>query len=137
VNIARRNFVKSAALLAVAGIPTFGSGDTCTDDATLLSLGLKKQLFLDNLLVESAQDITRQFHSPQKYEGNPLIVKDKPWERELSSAGMAKFLNGNKNGFSGTSTLIPRMAFIGSNRHLVSIARMDRTPIFTGRPAAV
>ena len=83
MNIARRNFVKSAALLAVAGVPTFGSGETCTDDATLLSLGLKKQLFFDNLLVESVQDITRQFHPPQKYEGNPLIVKDKPWEREL------------------------------------------------------
>ena len=80
MTIRRRNFLKSAALLSVPGIPAVGFGGTCTDDATLLNLGLKKQLFFDDLLIESVQDITREFHQPRKYEGNPLIVKDKPWE---------------------------------------------------------
>jgi hypothetical protein len=80
MKLKRRNFLKSAALLAVPGIPAVGFGGTCTDDATLLHLELQKQLFFDNLLIESVQDITREFHQPRKYEGNPLIVKDKPWE---------------------------------------------------------
>ena len=40
----------------------------------------QKQLFFDDLLIESVQDITREFHQPRKDEANPLIVKDKPWE---------------------------------------------------------
>ena len=80
MSIRRRNFLKLAALLTAPGIPAVGFGGTCTDDATLLNLGLKKQLFFDDLLIESVQDITREFHQPNKYEGNPLIVKDKPWE---------------------------------------------------------
>src|SRR4029077_15122400 len=83
MSIRRRDFLKSAALLAAAGIPAAGFGGTCTDDATLLNLGLKKQLFFDNLLVESVQDITREFHQPRKVDENPLIVKDKPWEHVL------------------------------------------------------
>ena len=70
-------------MLAVSGMPAVGFAGTCTDDATLLNLGLKKQLFFDDLLIESVQDITREFHQPRKYEGNPLIVKDKPWEHVL------------------------------------------------------
>jgi len=81
MKLERRTLLKSAALLAVPALPTVGLAGTCTDDATLLNLGLKKQLFFDNLLVESVQDITREFHQPRKYEGNPLIVRDKPWER--------------------------------------------------------
>jgi hypothetical protein len=83
MSMKRRDFLKSAALLAFPAMPTVGFAGTCTDDATLLNLGLKKQLFFDNLLVESVQDITREFHQPRKYEGNPLIVKDKPWEHVL------------------------------------------------------
>jgi hypothetical protein len=71
------------ALLTAPGVPAAGFGGICTDDATLLNLGLKKQLFFDDLLIESVQDITREFHQPRKYEGNPLIVKDKPWEHVL------------------------------------------------------
>ena len=84
MSIRRRDFLKSAAaLLSVPGMPAVGFAGTCTDDATLLNLGLKKQLFFDDLLIESVQDITREFHQPRKYEGNPLIVKDKPWEHVL------------------------------------------------------
>src|SRR5882724_5477167 len=84
MSIRRRDFLKSAAaLLAVPGVPAAGFAGTCTDDATLLNLGLKKQLFFDDLLIESVQDITREFHQPRKYEGNPLIVKDKPWEHVI------------------------------------------------------
>src|SRR5438105_7697367 len=83
MKLERRNFLEFAVVLAVPGAIPAGLGDVCTDDATLLNLGLKKQLFFDNLLIESVQDITREFHQPRKYEGNPLIVRDKPWEHIL------------------------------------------------------
>ena len=80
MSIRRRDFLKSAALLAVPGIPWVGFADTCTDDSSLMNVGDQRQLFFDDLLIESVQDITREIHQPYKYEGNPLIVKDKPWE---------------------------------------------------------
>lgn len=86
MKLERRSFIKLAGLLAVPAMPALGFGGrssddaAATDDATLLNLGLKKQLFFDNLLIESVQDITREFHQPRKSESNPLIVKDKPWE---------------------------------------------------------
>lgn len=83
MQINRRNFVQSAALLLTSGIPSVGSDTSAANscvDAAMLNLGVQKQLFFDDLLIESVQDITREFHQPRKYEGNPLIVKDKPWE---------------------------------------------------------
>src|SRR5262245_49439590 len=61
MKLGRRGFLKSAALLTVTGTPVAGFADSCTDDATLLNVGLKKQLLFDNLLVESVQDVTREF----------------------------------------------------------------------------
>ena len=80
MKLGRRSFLKSTALLAATGIPAIRLSGTYTNDATLLSLGLRKQLFFDDLLIESVQDITREFHQPKKAQENPLIVKDKPWE---------------------------------------------------------
>lgn len=80
MKLGRRNFLKSAAVLTAPGAIPAGLCQVCTDDAALLNVGVRKQLFLDVLLIESAQDIRRAFHQPRKYEGNPLIVKDKPWE---------------------------------------------------------
>jgi hypothetical protein len=38
------------------------------------------QLFLDNLLIESVQDLTRRMHQPRKVEGGPFLTADQPWE---------------------------------------------------------
>jgi hypothetical protein len=90
MKLQRRDFLKMGAL--AAAMPkslAFGSGNTSTDDAafaddaTLLNVGVKKQLFFDNLLIESVQDVTREFHQPRKVAENPLLVKDKPWEHIL------------------------------------------------------
>lgn len=81
--LGRRSFLKSTALLSAMGVQARGGGDGCTDDATLRHVGLKKQLFFDDLLFEAAQDITREFHQPRRVPENPLIVRDKPWEHVL------------------------------------------------------
>jgi len=89
MKLERRSFIKSAALLAACGVPEVGligesAADTeYSDDSTLLTVGLKKQLFLDDILIESVQDIAREFHAPKKVPQNPLIKKDKPWEHVL------------------------------------------------------
>ena len=39
-----------------------------------------RRLFLDAMVVEQREGLARQFHTVQKYEGNPVIRGDKPWE---------------------------------------------------------
>jgi len=54
-------------------------------DPTMLRIDNEKQLFLDDLLIESAENICRTWHRPVKEDRNPLIKKDMPWEHEFES----------------------------------------------------
>ena len=48
----------------------------------------KKQLFLDDgFLVESAEGVRYVLHQPTRHAQNPLIVADKPWERQVQFYG--------------------------------------------------
>ncbi len=38
------------------------------------------QLFIDNHMVEMVNFVTRTLHQPKKYDQNPIMQKDKPWE---------------------------------------------------------
>ncbi len=49
-------------------------------DSTMLSIGSSTQLFLDNVIVEACQELTKTFHQPRKEAANPLIQQDRPWE---------------------------------------------------------
>jgi len=49
-------------------------------DAAMLHISRNRQLFLDNLILEQVQDVTRTIHKPQKVNENPLVGPDKPWE---------------------------------------------------------
>ena len=49
-------------------------------DPTMLNIGREKQIFIDDLVIESVENISRTWHQPVKTEENPLLVKDKPWE---------------------------------------------------------
>lgn len=49
-------------------------------DSTHLIVNDQVQLFVDNLLLEQVQDVTRRFHQPQRFSDEPLIRKDQPWE---------------------------------------------------------
>lgn len=52
-------------------------------DPTMLRIDNEKQLFLDDLLIESAENICRTWHKPEKYQGNPILQPDQPWEHIL------------------------------------------------------
>ena len=49
-------------------------------DSTNLYIRDRVQTFIDNVIIESVQDITRRPHSPTRYGDEPLIKQDKPWE---------------------------------------------------------
>jgi hypothetical protein len=48
-----------------------------------INIGQKKQVFWDNYLIETSRSLTRKMHQPIRYSGNPLITKDREWERFL------------------------------------------------------
>ena len=39
---------------------------------TLLAIGQKSQVFIDNYMIETCEAITRTMHQPERYSGNPL-----------------------------------------------------------------
>ncbi len=49
-------------------------------DTSTLFIGEETQYFLDNAIVEVADNVTRTIHHPTPIDQNPLIQRDKPWE---------------------------------------------------------
>ena len=56
------------------------------------------QLFVDDYLISSLENTTRVFHPFRKYEGNPVIKPDKPWEKDTVKLAMV-LPNEERNGF--------------------------------------
>ncbi len=56
-------------------------------DSTSLIISNAPQYFFDNLVIDQTQDLTKTVHSPEK-EPEPLITKDRPWERFLYLTGV-------------------------------------------------
>jgi hypothetical protein len=52
-------------------------------DSSFLQIGTKPQFFIDDLVIESVQDMTRRHHQPQKTGDGPMIRKDRPWEETI------------------------------------------------------
>ena len=46
-----------------------------------IEIGSTRQLFLDDHIVDTMDGVVRQFHRPTRWEGNPVIQADQPWER--------------------------------------------------------
>lgn len=46
----------------------------------VIEIGHAEQLFMDDYLVESTSNIQRRMHPARKYEGNPVLWPDEPWE---------------------------------------------------------
>jgi len=56
--------------------------DLSRDSTQLIVRGFV-QTFLDNVMIESVQDVTRRWHRPKRRLAQPLITKDRPWEHSL------------------------------------------------------
>jgi hypothetical protein len=46
----------------------------------LMNIGSRKQLFVDDYLLESVRNTTRVMNPAEKVDGNPVLRPDKPWE---------------------------------------------------------
>ena len=46
-----------------------------------IHIGSTKQLFLDDQVVDTLDNVARQFHRPVRSPDNPIIWADRPWER--------------------------------------------------------
>ncbi len=46
-----------------------------------IAAGSRRQLFVDDHIVERTEDVQRRFHRPVRYTGNPVIRADQPWEQ--------------------------------------------------------
>jgi len=49
-----------------------------------ITMGGKRQLFVDNFVIEYMKDLTKTLHQPVKYERNPVVPLSKPWEGEVT-----------------------------------------------------
>ena len=49
-------------------------------DPTCLYIGRSKQLFVDDVVLESVENLCRTWHQPVKTDESPLLSKDQPWE---------------------------------------------------------
>ncbi len=67
-------------------------------DPTLLNIGRTKQTFIDDLLIESVENVQRRWYSPEKAT-EPLIQRDRPWEHiPYFSCNTFQVLKDNQDG---------------------------------------
>jgi hypothetical protein len=65
-------------LVVVCGGAPRGAGSS-------IKLDGKKQLFLDDYLISSVSNVSRQLHAAQKYSGNPVLWSNETWEKGFVS----------------------------------------------------
>jgi len=65
-------FLVAAALLSSLGAPA-EEGDTC-------EVGLVKQIFLDDIVVDDISGCRKVLNQPQRHAGNPILEPARPWE---------------------------------------------------------
>lgn len=50
-------------------------------DAAMLDIGREKQIFIDDLIIESIENICRTWHQPVRATEDPIIFSDQAWEK--------------------------------------------------------
>lgn len=50
-----------------------------------------KQLFIDDYVIDEMRGTTKSLHQPVKHAGNPLLVRDRPWEESGPGYGTVLF----------------------------------------------
>jgi hypothetical protein len=83
--ITRRRFLKSiawTASLGLADVTTLRGRRAFADEslAIPIEVGLQKQLFLDDYLIASTNNVFRKIHPAEKSRSNPVIRPTEPWE---------------------------------------------------------
>ena len=48
-------------------------------DAAMLDIGREKQIFVDDLIIESIENVSRTWHQPVRATEDPIIFSDQAW----------------------------------------------------------
>ena len=54
------------------------------DDPLIVKVDSTEQLFLDDYVIDSTDNISRHINQAQKNPGGPVLVPDKPWEGDMA-----------------------------------------------------
>jgi len=78
-------------------LPNDGNPDDSTvpylkNPPDVIDVTVGRQLFVDRFLVEET-DLETEYHQPKKFEGNPVLKAEKPWEM-ISAPGAAPLSGG-------------------------------------------
>ena len=65
-------------------------------DPAPITIGARKQLFLDDHLVASMNNVQRQIQPARKFEGNPVLWPTEPWEPKLAVVYGSVIRDGDK-----------------------------------------
>ena len=52
-----------------------------------LEIGTRKQLFIDDYMVDESRGVSRRLNQPAKYAGNPVMIPLYPWEGSIALYG--------------------------------------------------
>ena len=55
-----------------------------------IELGGKRQLFVDNYVVEHLENLRKVLHQPQKHPQNPVLRPERPWEERIEWANVLR-----------------------------------------------
>ena len=55
----------------------------------IIDISIGRQLFVDDFLIEST-DLAPEYHNPKKFEGNPILFPETPWETDGAPAACPK-----------------------------------------------
>jgi len=82
-----------------------------------VKIGPEAQLFIDEFLVHSMKGLTRSLHPAKKYQGNPILLPEKPWEKvPVFGEESCKFLVANGTVLNDPESGLWRMYYKGSMR---------------------
>ncbi|MCX8090235.1 MAG: LamG domain-containing protein [Verrucomicrobiae bacterium] len=68
-------------VVALCAVPAWGGAVRSLND-----LSGPWQLFVDDHLIASRNNVTRRYHAFKKHPANPLVVVDRPWEHNVVNA---------------------------------------------------
>ena len=57
-----------------------------TAGAAPITVGTARQLFLDDHLIASRENVSRQIHPARKHPANPVLEPTEPWRRNPPSS---------------------------------------------------
>ena len=80
--MSRRDWMNSVSVigLGAAGC-VLASGDRPAGTADVAEIGTRRQLFVDDWLIETVDGVRRRLHQPEKaQDGEPVLLLDRPWE---------------------------------------------------------